>query len=212
MNVGSVARDEEGRSRGSSIHIFLNRLRFKANHVLSLGALVLADRRWCFVDRARPVSSTAAKHLSSYGSDIRQRFSVSAIANKKKILVTGFFKIISYFAAFVFIRVIGLLVGAMRSMRTVCVSVAKNRNTNGVGNRRHAGRTAAKALGIILGNQSVKYLEACRLNVFAAALDEYATATPVVGGIGRIVSDVGFLAAHIKFANCRRSDTDAATL
>ena len=66
---------------------------------------------------------------------------------------------------------------------------------------------------MIAGNQRVIYLEACRLNVVvAAALDEHAAATPVVGGIGRIVSDVGFLAAHIKFANCRRSDTDAATL
>lgn len=112
--------------------------------------------------------------------------------------MTGIFKPFSYFAFAViviaFIRVVILAVGATRSMLAVFVSVAKNRNTIGVGNRRLAGRAggkaAAKALGIILGNQSVIYLEACRLNVVAVALDEYATAAPVVGGIGRIVSDI----------------------
>ena len=198
MNVGSVARDEEGRSRGSSIFIFLNRLRFKANPVLSLGALVLADRRWCFVDRARPVGSTAAKHLTRYGCDV---FTVSTIANKKKILVTGFFKLFSYFAAFVVrepILVIGLFVCAARSVITTVrftVSITENRDAIGIGNgsltSRASGKPAAKAIGMIVGNQRVIYIEARRFNaLFTATLNEHAAATPVVGGIGRIVSDI----------------------
>lgn len=138
--------------------------------------------------------------------------------------MTGFFKVFSYFAAFVVrapIRVIVLVVGAARSVITTTVRftviITENRDAIGIGNgsltSRASGKPAAKATGMIVGNQRVIYIEARRLNVVvAAALDEYATAAPVVGGIGRIVSDLGFLAAHIKFANCRRSDTDAATL
>lgn len=138
--------------------------------------------------------------------------------------MTGIFKVFSYFAASAvreFICVIVLAVGAARSVITITVRftvrITENRDAICIGNgsltSRASGKPAAKAIGMIVGNQRVIYLEPCRLNVvFAAALDEYATAAPVVGSIGRIVSDVGFLAAHIKFANCRRSDTDAATL
>ena len=188
-----------------------------------MGALILADRRWCLVDRARPVGSSATKHLTCYGSDIRQRFSVSTIANKKKILVTGIFKIFSYFAAFVVrgpILVIGLFVCAARSVITtarITVRITENRDAIGIGNgsltSRASGKPAAKAIGMIVGNQSVIYIEARRFSALVTAtLNEHATAAPVVGGIGRIVSDVGFLAAHIKIANCRRRDTDTAAL
>ena len=129
------------------------------------------------------------------------------------------YELLSYLAAgFFCIPVLALVVGATRSMRTIVVSVAKNRNTVGVGNRRLAtwagSEATAKALGMIVGNQSVIYLETRRINAIdtVASLDKHASATPVIGGISRIVSYVGFLAAHIKYADRRRSDTDAATL
>lgn len=67
---------------------------------------------------------------------------------------------------------------------------------------------------MIVGNQGVIYLETRRINAFAtvASLDKHTPAAPVIGGISRIVSYVGFFAAHIKNANGRRSDTDAAAL
>lgn len=138
--------------------------------------------------------------------------------------MTGFFKVFSYFAAFVVrapILVIGLFVCATRSVITPTVRstvrITVNRDAIGIGNgsltSRASGKPAAKAIGMIVGNQRVIYIEARLFNALVTTtLNEHAAATPVVGGIGRIVSDVGFRAAHIKFANCRRSDTDAATL
>ncbi len=138
--------------------------------------------------------------------------------------MTGFFKVFSYFAAFVVrapILVIGLFVCATRSVITTTVRstvrITENRDAIGIGNgsltSRASGKPAAKAIGMIVGNQRVIYIEARRFNALVTTtLNEHAAATPVVGGIGRIVSDVGFLVARIKIANCRRSDTDAATL
>lgn len=72
--------------------------------------------------------------------------------------------------------------------------VSENRNTIGVGNSRFAGRAGSKAaaiaLGPIVGNQSVRNPEACRLNAVAATLDENSAAAPVVGCISRIVRDI----------------------
>ncbi|RHH73486.1 hypothetical protein DW195_00305 [Collinsella sp. AM17-1] len=57
----------------------------KANPVLSLGALVLADKSLCIVvDRALPIGSAAAKHLARYGCDV---VTVVLLVNKEKILM-----------------------------------------------------------------------------------------------------------------------------
>lgn len=116
------------------------------------------------------------------------------IANKKKILVTGFFKLFSYFAAIFFILVIGLFVCATRSFNTIFVRITENRDAIGIGNgsltSRASGKPAAKAFGMIVGNQSVRNPEACRLNAAVATLDENSAAAPVVGCISRIVRDI----------------------
>ena len=104
-------------------------------------------------------------------------------------------------------------------MCTVVVSVVINRNTVGIGNSslttRASGKPAAKALGMIVGNQCVINLEACRLNalVAVAALDEHSAATPVISGIGRIVSDICLSARrNVELALGRRCDADTAAL
>ena len=80
--------------------------------------------------------------------------------------MTGTYKIWGYFAAGVRvgIPVLALPISAARSIRTVVVSVVINRNTIGIGNSslttRASGKPAAKAFGMIVGNQCVKNLEA----------------------------------------------------
>lgn len=83
--------------------------------------------------------------------------------------MTGFFKVFSYFAAFVVrapIRVIVLVVGAARSVITTTVRftviITENRDAIGIGNgsltSRASGKPAAKATGMIVGNQRVIYI------------------------------------------------------
>lgn len=84
--------------------------------------------------------------------------------------MTGFFKLFSYFAAFVVrapIRVIVLVVAAARSVITtvrITVRITENRDAIGIGNgsltSRASGKPAAKAIGMIVGNQRVIYIEA----------------------------------------------------
>lgn len=83
--------------------------------------------------------------------------------------MTGFFKVFSYFAAFVVrapILVIGLFVCATRSVITTTVRftvrITVNRDAIGIGNgsltSRASGKPAAKAIGMIVGNQRVIYI------------------------------------------------------
>lgn len=79
--------------------------------------------------------------------------------------MTGFYKVSSYFAAVYFILVIGLFVCAARSVITtarITVRITENRDAIGIGNgsltSRASGKPAAKAIGMIVGNQSVIYI------------------------------------------------------
>ena len=81
--------------------------------------------------------------------------------------MAGFYKSWGYFAAFVVrepIRVIVLAVGAARSVITITVRITvritENRDAIGIGNgsltSRASGKPAAKAIGMIVGNQRYK--------------------------------------------------------
>ncbi|GEM_PF-6528511 len=113
--------------------------------------------------------------------------------------MAGVYKSFGYFAALIIllieIPVLALPITAARSFITFIVRITENRDAIGIGNgsltSRASGKPAAKASGMIVGNQSVRNPEACRLNaVVAASLDEHAAATPVVGCISRIVRDI----------------------